>query len=109
MKLLHTPEKCLVLLDPKAAPFGLGSLLEPNRGTRSQPPRNRVTTVRWRDRVWTVQTTLEVWVYRSEWWRETGLEGERREYHLLGTQRGEIQVFFRPGVNAGWFVAGWFD
>lgn len=108
MKLLHTPEKCLVLLDPKAAPRGPGSLLE-RTGNQRLEAKTRVTTVRWRDRTWTVQTTLEVWVYRSGWWRETGLEGERREYHLLGTQRGEIQVFLRHGIDPGWFVAGWFD
>jgi hypothetical protein len=96
MKLLHMPEKCLVLL-------------EPSRNTRAMQQRNRVTTIRWRDRTWTVQTTLEVWVYRSGWWQETGLEGERREYHLLGTQRGEIQVFLRHRIDPGWFVAGWFD
>jgi hypothetical protein len=95
MKLLHTPEKCLVLLE--------------RTGNQRLGVQTRVTTVRWRDRTWTVQTTLEVWVYRSEWWRATGLEGERREYHLLGTHRGEIQVFLRHGIDPGWFVAGWFD
>lgn len=89
MKLLRRPERCLVLLE-----------------------RGQVTAVRWRDRVWTVVTTLEVWAYRGAWWLTIGLAGERREYHVLATKRGEIEVFVRSSDDEalrGWWVARWWD
>ncbi len=87
MKLLHQPEPCKVLLEP----VGTGI---------------RVQAVRYRGAVWKVRTTLEVWIYHSAWWTSAALEGERREYHILGTSHGEITVY---QARQGWFVAGWFD
>ena len=87
MKLLHQPEPCKVLLEPVGAGV-------------------RVQAVRYRGVVWTVRVTLEIWVYHSAWWTGAALEGERREYHILGTSHGEITVYQTRG---GWFVAGWFD
>ena len=88
MKLLHTPERCLVLLE-----------------------RGAVTTVRWRERTWTVVKTLDVWAYRGEWWQTPSLEGERREYHVLATRFGDIEVFERRGPDgqAGWWVSRIWD
>ena len=87
MRLVQPPERCLVLLE-----------------------RGEVTAVRWRDRVWTVVSTLEVWTYRGAWWLTVGLEGERREYHVLITRRGEIEVFMRSGSDEslrGWWMTRW--
>jgi hypothetical protein len=94
MKLLRDPEPCLVLLE------------HPGRtATR------HVTTLRWRARVWTVHTTLEVWTYRGAWWLDAQLEGEAREYHVLGTRFGEIEIFarFETGNLKGWFVSRYWD
>lgn len=88
MKRLHIPQPCLVALDG-----------------------GRVTAVRWRERAWRVAAELGRWAYRGEWWRDPSLSGERREYFVLGTARGEIEVFRREGgADAeGWFVSGWWD
>lgn len=90
MKLLHRPERCLVLPDERA----------------------RITAVRWRERVWAVRDTLDVWTYRGEWWTTPQLHGERRAYHQLATDRGEIEVFERDHPDAslaGWWVSRWWD
>ncbi len=89
MKRLRDMEPCLVLIE---------------RGT--------VTTVRWRKQVWTVVTTLDIWSYRGEWWRDARLEGESRTYHVLATKFGEIELCERreaEGGVRGWFVVGWWD
>lgn len=90
MKLLHEPERCLVLLDE----------------------RGRVSAVRWRERVWSARGTLDVWTYRGGWWTTPGGRGEGRVYHQLATDRGEIEVFEREHPDpelAGWWVSRWWD
>ncbi len=87
MKWLHQSEPCKVLLEP----FGTGV---------------QVQAVRYRGLVWTVQKTLEVWVFHGHWWRDAALLGEWREYHVVATSHGEITLF---RTCEGWFVAGWWD
>ena len=107
MKTLHLPEPCQVILDPKAAPGGPGSLLEPDGDDTGF-----VSAVLFRQQTWRTRVTLEVWTYWGDWWLDPKLEGESRRYFVLGTQRGEISVFYRSSPSEserGWFVAGWFD
>lgn len=87
MKHLATPEPCKTLVE-----------------------RGHVTLVTWRDRKWLVVKTLDVWVYRVDWWLTASLEGERRVYHLLATRKGEIEVFERTRDRVrAWLVSGWWD
>jgi hypothetical protein len=89
MKFLQKPEPCTV-----------------------QQERGHVVAVRWRDRVWQVKTTLDIWTYRGNWWTDPSLEGERRQYHVLGTSRGEIEVYERTCPDPqqfGWWVSAWWD
>jgi hypothetical protein len=87
VKTLHTPEACLVILE-----------------------HSRLTMVRWRNRPWSVMSTLEVYTWHGEWWTTPDFAGERREYHLLATKRGEIEVFLLERLSQkGWFVSRWFD
>ena len=94
MKTLHRPSPCQVLLEPD----GTGGVW--------------VSAVRWRGTTWRVRLTLEVWCYWGDWWLDAGLIGEQRSYHVLGTQKGEITIFYRQQLLealCGWFVAGWYD
>ena len=94
MKTLHQPQPCKVLLEPDEA----GGFW--------------VSAVRFRGASWQTKITLEVWTYWGEWWLDPKLEGESRVHYVLGTQRGEICVFYRisPQVTeTGWYVAGWYD
>jgi hypothetical protein len=93
MKTLHHAERCQVLLEPDV------------KGVV-------VRAVRWRGVTWHVQTTLEVFVYWGEWWLHPDLQGETRDYYVLGTARGELTVFrrlHRDLEQQGWFVLGWWD
>jgi hypothetical protein len=78
-------------------------LLEPHGSTGQSV---RVQAVRHRNGVWTVQKTLEVWVFHGHWWHSPNLEGEWREYHVLGTSHGMITLY---RTREGWFVVGWWD
>ena len=89
MKFLHQAEECTV-----------------------QEEHGRVLAVRWRERVWQVKATLDVWTYRGNWWLDPSLQGERRTYHVLGTARGEIEVYQREHPDPekrGWWVSAWWD
>lgn len=93
MKLLHHPTRCQV------------SLREREQGVR-------VVALKWRKLTWQVHNTREIWVYQGRWWQSPTLEGERRTYHILETNHGEITVYQHQQPDqalALWYVAGWFD
>ena len=88
MKTLHTPEKCLVLLE-----------------------RDSLSTVRWRDRTYSVLEILDAWVWCGDWWRSPDLLGERRAYWRVACKTMILEVFERisPLESRGFFVSGWED
>jgi hypothetical protein len=64
----------------------------------------------WRGRRRLVQRTKEIWSYRSEWWREATLRGERREYHTILTDLGALELLCRIDDDARrWFVVAVWD
>jgi OB-fold nucleic acid binding domain/Transposase IS66 family len=94
-------------------PRSLGSLLEhPGRGSQY------VTTLRWRARVWTVHTPLEIWTYRGAWWLDAQLEAQSPRVTVAGLviarqrpptakgiifvtledETGRVQCIVHPGV-----------
>jgi hypothetical protein len=84
---LETPEACMVAWD--------GS---------------RVLGVDWRGRRRLVDRTLEVWAYRSAWWKDATLIGERREYHTVVTQLGALELLCHVSPESRtWFVAAVWD
>jgi hypothetical protein len=103
VKLLRDPEACEI--ESEHSDQAVHSRHAKDRSTR------HITTLRWRDRTWTVHTTLEIWTYRGAWWLDAQLEGEAREYHVLGTRFGEIEIFarFEAGSLKGWFVSRYWD
>lgn len=87
MKTLQVPYPCKVLLE-----------------------RGEVAAVHFRHRAWVVRETFCVYTLCDPWRALPGLEGEKRVYHQLVTDSGEIEVFERVrGAEPGWFVARWWD
>jgi hypothetical protein len=69
-----------------------------------------VLALNWRGRRRLVDRTLEVWAYRGAWWRESSLQGERREYHTINTQLGALELLCRiDGETRAWFVVAVWD
>ena len=56
----------------------------------------------WQGRLFEVETVLEEWSARGEWW---GKE-DRREYFLLMTQNGVMEIF---RGTSGWMLSRIFD
>jgi hypothetical protein len=84
---LATPEPCLVAFDGRAA-LGLD----------------------WRGRRRLVQRTLEIWCYRSSWWRDERLCGEEREYHTVLTTLGDLELMCVVQADRReWFVVAIWD
>lgn len=52
----------------------------------------------WRGQLYEVENVLERWLARGEWW---GTE-EQREYYMLLTQRGVMEVF---NGREGWVLS----
>ncbi len=72
----------------------------------------RICAVRFRGKVWRARETRDIYVLHDPWRALPGLEGERRVYHLVSGERGEVLVFQtthgKPD-HLGWWVAGWWD
>jgi hypothetical protein len=89
VKTLQVPQPCGVLLE-----------------------RDQVQAVHFRQRAWVVKGTLYSYTLCDPWRTLPDLEGEKRVYHYLHTNHGEITIFERirgPQAELGWFVAGWWD
>ena len=94
MKTLHRLERCEVLCE--ADEFG---------GVW-------VSAVKFRGFTWYTRAMLEVWIYWGDWWLDPFLQGVSHTYYVLGTERGELTVYYCHSPRAsecGWFAAGWYD
>jgi hypothetical protein len=65
----------------------------------------------WRGRKRLVSRTLEVWLYRSTWWRSADLHGEQREYHKVQLELGEFELMCQINTSGArqWFVTAVWD
>ena len=69
--------------------------------TSSAPPVSP-TAFCWRGRLYEVETVLEEWSARGDWW---GKE-ERRTYYLLMTTNGVLEIF---RGREGWMLSRIYD
>lgn len=60
--------------------------------------------VHWRGMTFIVEQVIDYWVYEGKWWEMR--DGERREYLMLLTDKGTIEIF---RMNGAWWLARIYD
>jgi hypothetical protein len=63
-----------------------------------EPASGMPRTIYWRDTSYRVATMLDFWVAEGKWWSG----GERRNYLLLITDRGTLEIF---SADDRWYLS----
>lgn len=68
-----------------------------------EPPTGMPRTIYWRNTPYRVMQMLDFWVAEGKWWSGGG---ERRNYLLLITDRGTLEIF---NAHDRWYLSRIYD
>ncbi len=68
-------------------------------------------TFSWRRQRRLIGRVIEQWQWRSRWWRDPALAGERRHYYRVACSDGVFEIYRRTSSAEGdsWWLSRIFD